>query len=153
MKRIINVLATGFGAGRVPIAPGTAGAAVGVGYWWLLTRLPVECYWIVVGAGVAAAVGIAGAAARAMGQPDPPCIVIDELCVVPLALAGVTGWWWLPAFVLFRLFDIWKPWPIRQSQRLPGGWGIVADDVLAAGLTCVVIWLVRQMASGQTAFG
>jgi phosphatidylglycerophosphatase A len=83
-----------------------------------------------------------------MGKKDPSCVVIDEIAAVPVALAGVGGWWIVLGFCLFRLFDVWKPWPIRQSQELPGGWGIVVDDLLAAGAACgvthAVIWLAAR---------
>lgn len=142
--RLARFIATGFGAGLVPLAPGTAGSVVGVGYWWLLTQAGNPwIYWSVVVAGLAVAVWSAGTAARAMQQTDPPSVVIDELCVMPLALAGATGWWQVAAgFVLFRIFDIWKPWPVCQSQKLPGGWGIVADDVLAAAPACGLMYLI-----------
>jgi phosphatidylglycerophosphatase A len=137
-------IATGFGAGYVPKAPGLAGSLVGLAWWWALAHLPAWFAGACFGASVPAAIGVAGAAARALGQKDPPRVVIDEIVAVPLALAGATGAWWLPAFVLFRVFDVWKPWPIRQSQALPGGWGIVADDLLAAlaacGLTQLAMW-------------
>jgi phosphatidylglycerophosphatase A len=77
-------------------------------------------------------------------------VVIDEICSIPLALAGLGTVLWMVAvaFVLFRLFDIWKPTPIRQVQRWPGGVGIVADDLLAAVYACVathgVAWLVAR---------
>ncbi len=131
--RLARLLATGFGAGLVPVAPGTAGSVVGLGYWWLLAQTAPVVYWSVFVAGLAVAVWSAGATARAMNQSDPSCVVIDECAAMPLTLAGAIGGWEVAlGWVFFRLFDIWKPWPIRQSQRLPGGWGIVADDVLAA---------------------
>jgi phosphatidylglycerophosphatase A len=142
--RLTRFIATGFGAGLVPFVPGTAGSAVGLGYWWLLTQTPPVVYWSVFIAGLAVALWSAGVTARMMGQPDPSSVVIDELTAVPLALAGVTGWWWVPAFVLFRVFDIWKPWPVCQSQKLPGGWGIVVDDVLAAGYACAVVQILAR---------
>ncbi len=97
------------------------------------------------------AVGLLGVplstrAARALGSKDPGCIVIDEIAgqllasaVVPLfpsrSLASQVGLWAV-SFLSFRLFDIWKPGPIRRLQRLPEGWGIVADDLLAGALAC-----------------
>ena len=145
--RLIRFGATGFGAGRIPFAPGLAGSVVGIGWWWLLTLIGGRLSWALFAAGALVGVWVAGAAARAMGEKDPSCVVIDEMCAVPLALAGLTNWWLVLAFVLFRLFDVWKPWPIRQSQRLPGGWGIVVDDLLAAaaacGVTQLIIWLAR----------
>lgn len=140
--RLIKFLATGFGSGCVPFAPGLAGSVVGVGYWWLLARGSTCVYWSVVVGGALFAVWCSGAAAKAMGKKDPSCVVIDEIAAVPVALAGLWGCWLVLAFVLFRLFDVWKPWPIRQSQELPGGWGIVVDDLLAAGTACGVTHLI-----------
>lgn len=142
--RLILLLATGFGAGKLPVAPGTAGSIFGIGLWWLLRDWPV-----IYVAGVLAAVWIAGEAAKLMNDPDPASVVIDEIVGMPVALAGIYPVWWhvVVAFAAFRLFDIWKPFPIRQSQKLPGGIGIVVDDVLAGVLACAtthgVVWLVN----------
>ncbi len=101
-------------------------------------------YWPVVCIIALLAVWFAGAAATAMGEKDPQCVVIDEIAAVPIALAWMSGWWMALAFLLFRVLDVWKPFGIRQSQELPGGWGIVVDDLLAAaacGLTHAIILL------------
>lgn len=127
--RLIQVLATGFGVGCVPVGPGLAGSVVGVGWWWVAR----DELWLIP-VGVLAAIVVADRATKLFGHLDPPCVVIDEICAVPLALLALTERWELvTGFVLFRVFDVWKPWPIRQLQALPGGWGIVADDVVAAG--------------------
>ncbi len=147
-ERLIRCLATGFYSGLVPFAPGLAGSVVGLGYWWLLKWFGSTWYWLIVVLVVLFAVWCSGMAAKAMGQKDPSCVVIDETAAVPVALAGLDGWWWIVGFVLFRVFDVWKPPGIRQSQQLPGGWGIVADDLLAAvaacGLTRVMVWLAAR---------
>lgn len=102
------------------------------------------------------AVPVCGRAAAAMGREDPGCIVLDEIAgqllasaVVPFfayPTAAAAAAAWLVSFFAFRLFDVWKPGPIRGWQALPGGWGIVADDVaagvLAAGLTAGVAALL-----------
>jgi len=137
-ERFVRFVATGFCSGCVPAAPGTAGSLVGVGYWWLLSRFCPAFYWPVAGIVALLAVWLAGAAAKAMGEKDPACVVIDEIAAVPVALAWLSGWWIAVAFVLFRVFDACKPPGIRQSQQLPGGWGIVVDDLLAAVLACGV---------------
>jgi phosphatidylglycerophosphatase A len=143
--RLISFFATGFGSGLVPFAPGLAGSVVGVGYWWLLAEFGGDFYWLIVALVALFAVWCSGAAARAMEKKDPSCVVIDEIAAVPVALAGLSGWWLVAGFALFRVFDVWKPPGIRQSQALPGGWGIVADDLLAAGaaygVTHVIVWL------------
>lgn len=149
-KRLVKFVATGFGAGYVPWAPGTAGSLVGVGYWWLLATQPAVTYWLTVVAVIAFAIWCTGEAAMDLGQDDPPCVVIDEIAAMPLALAWVGPELWHVAlgFAFFRLFDVWKPCPIRKSQKLPGGMGIVIDDLLAAVYACAathaVIWLTMR---------
>ena len=129
-------IATAAGAGRSPIAPGTAGAAVGLALSAGLTTAwgPVSA---AVGALVATALGFfsAGPAACAIGEPDPGRIVIDEVAgqMIALAFLPPTVPIWIASFLLFRLFDVLKPFPARRLEDLPGGSGIMADD-LAAGL-------------------
>ncbi len=147
--RLVKFIATGLGVGYVPVAPGTAGSLLGVGYWWLLTRGSPWTYWLVFVALLVFAVWCAGEAAEALRKPDPSCVVIDEIVVMPLALAGIgTAWWKIAlAFGLFRLFDVWKPPPVRQAQDLSGGLGIVLDDVLAAiyawAGSHAIVWALR----------
>ena len=157
---LATVLATGFGAGFAPIAPGTAGSAVALAAAWLFARAVSPSPHLI---SVVAAVGlltsglaiallavpVVGRAAAAMGREDPGCIVLDEIAgqllasaVVPLfayPTPGAALAAWAVSFFAFRLFDVWKPGPIRGWQALPGGWGIVVDDVaagvLAAGVT------------------
>ena len=143
---LATAVATACGAGYFPIAPGTVGAAAGVALWWGGRAL---------GAGpaaealVVAVVLVGGAWAatlteRRAGITDPGIVVVDEVlgqCVALLA----APWTWqaaLGGFLLFRAFDIAKPPPARQLERLHGGWGIMLDD-LAAG---VYAWLVLQSA-------
>jgi phosphatidylglycerophosphatase A len=132
---LATAIATGLGSGYSPIAPGTAGSAVGVLLFWPLAgqALPIQ-----LGAVAAlTAVGIAAAShvARRIGMEDPGLVVVDEVAgmwITLLALpftpltAGI-------GFLLFRVMDIFKPWPARALEALPGGWGIMADD-LAAGV-------------------
>jgi phosphatidylglycerophosphatase A len=145
--RLVMWLATGFGVGRVPLGPGLAGSLLGLGYWWLLQRTGhVWLQSIVFVGAVVFAVWVAGAAAELMRRPDPPAVVIDEIVAVPLAVAGlgVVPWKIAVAFVLFRVFDVLKPPPVRQAQHLTGGLGIVFDDLLAAGYACAathaIVW-------------
>ncbi|MCS7048165.1 MAG: phosphatidylglycerophosphatase A [Verrucomicrobiae bacterium] len=132
--RLIWWLATGFGAGHLPKAPGLFGSLVGLLWWWVAR----DQLWLTL-AGIAIAVWVCGQAARQASLPDPTPVVLDEICAVPVALWGAMEFWdGCVAFVLFRLLDVWKPTPIRQLQRLPGGWGIVVDDVVAAGLAALI---------------
>jgi phosphatidylglycerophosphatase A len=149
MKSLIKFLATGFGVGNVPGAPGLAGSLVGLVYWWLLVRSGhVWVYWVAVVVGIVLAVWLAGEAAELLRDPDPASVVIDEIVVVPLALAGLSPVWWHIAigFALFRLFDVWKPPPVRQAEYFSGGVGIVLDDVMAALYACAgthaIVWAV-----------
>jgi phosphatidylglycerophosphatase A len=147
-------LAQGFGIGRIPIAPGTFGSMLGLA-WFLLLLLPRNTWLFVTGCilGTVASIWICGEAERLLNTRDPGSVVLDEMVAMPLCFA----WWvgrfhsrngglpppehfftassWLltlGVFLAFRLFDVWKPWPIRQSQQLPGGWGVTVDDLLAA---------------------
>lgn len=131
----------------MPVAPGLAGSFVGLVYWWLLVRSGhVWVYWVAFVVGLALAVWIAGEAAELLRDPDPQSVVIDEIVVMPLALAGLAPVWWHVAlgFVLFRVFDVLKPPPVRQAENFSGGVGIVLDDVIAALYACAgthaIIW-------------
>ena len=160
MNPVILWIAQGFGTGRVPVAPGTVGSLVGLA-WLLLLAAHGSLLVFLVGlaAGFGLSVGLCGKAAELLKEKDPGSVVLDEIAAVPLCFLGwvishavahgrvpnpeafFNGGSWvitLALFALFRVFDIAKPWPVRQSQRLPGGWGIVIDDVLAAAYVAVV---------------
>jgi len=135
-------VATFFGAGRLKPGPGTWGSVAAVLLWGLVGWGLHPPAWILsgillMGIGLAVGVGIPAAtlAARASGREDPGFVVIDEVAGQWIALLGCPVDWrhGLMALVLFRIFDIVKPFPARQLERLPEGWGIVFDDV-AAGL-------------------
>ncbi len=133
------------GVGRFPIASGTVGSALGVGLYLLL---PLDPAIQAVAVALAFGVGVwsSGIAVAVTGETDPSVVVIDELIGMWIAC------WMLPkaplpllaAFLLFRLFDIGKWFPMKQLERLPGGWGIVADDV-AAGLLARLVLLVAGL--------
>jgi phosphatidylglycerophosphatase A len=117
----------------------------------VLTRLhPAWLAGVVFVFAVAVAVWCAGAAAEAMRHPDPPSVVIDEIVALPIAFVGLDMVWWqvVLAFAFFRLFDIWKPPPVRDAQSFSGGMGIVLDDLLAAAYACAatqaVLWAVGR---------
>lgn len=149
MKRLSAILATMFGLGFVPLAPGTAAsAAAAAAYVLALHALPGPLYAVLVVALFIVGAGAAGRYAAELGRPDPGRVVVDEVCGQLIALAFLPAGW-LPAgisFVLFRVFDIIKPGPIRRLESLPGGWGIMADDagagVVAAVLARLVLLLV-----------
>jgi phosphatidylglycerophosphatase A len=143
-------VATALGAGYAPKAPGTAGSAVGLLFWIALPKM----LWIqlLALAVVAVAGAWAGTVAEAhFGRHDPGEVVVDEVAgmMVTLVLNPITGpLWTLLAFGLFRAFDIAKPFPVRRFERLPGGLGIMADD-LAAGVYANVALRLCLWASGH----
>lgn len=140
----VMLLALGFGSGLVPRAPGTAGTVVGV---LLAAALAVggTGSWLYIAATlvlVAAGVFICGHAGRRLRRHDHPAIVWDELASFPLVLIGLPAepLWLLAGFVAFRAFDVLKPWPISWLDRnLPGGAGVMADDVAAALAACGIL--------------
>lgn len=154
-NQLVLFVAQGFGVGRIPFAPGTFGSVVGLG-WFALLLAPGNLWFFIGGTllGLAASVWLCGAAEKILGQTDPGSVVWDEIAVIPVCFAGWVGLGfqsegYMPPlaqffagenllltsaiFLAFRLFDVWKPWPVRQSQLLPGGWGVTMDDLLAAG--------------------
>jgi phosphatidylglycerophosphatase A len=135
------LLAEFFGLGLVPLAPGTAASAVAAAGWMLALRgLPGPVYVLLVAALFLAGAAASSARAAELGRTDPGRIVVDEVCGQLVASAFLPGTWFSAglSFALFRVFDIIKPWPIRRLERLPGGWGIMADDI-GAGLAAAVL--------------
>jgi phosphatidylglycerophosphatase A len=131
----VNFLAFGFGFGLSPFAPGTFGTLPGIAIAWLSLPLGLEARILIAVALIAAGIWLCGESARRMGVHDHPGIVWDEITGMYLVLLSVPAEivLWALAFLLFRLFDIWKPWPIRDlDHRLRGGAGIMLDDIAAA---------------------
>jgi phosphatidylglycerophosphatase A len=132
---VIQFLATGGYVGYFPVAPGTAGSVVGLLIYLPLSSAPASLYLAVVSLLFGGGVYLSHQAEKELGKPDSAHIVIDEITGVLAALFMVPqGFFWaLGAFLLFRIFDIIKPPPIRWMEiRLKGGWGIMADDLMAA---------------------
>lgn len=130
----VILLALGFGSGLAPRAPGTAGTLVGVLAWAALLPLAGPAYLIATAAVVAIGIPICGIAARRLGVHDHPAIVWDEIAgfLVTMIAAPAGVLWVVYGFLAFRLFDVWKPWPIGWlDRRVSGGAGIMVDDVLA----------------------
>ena len=165
--RLALLIATGFGLGHLPIAPGTWGSLGGVAIYWATYRGLVahtvdlhfrDFYSVVAGFHLillltvfVAALGVwaAGRVERFAGHKDPQFVVVDEisgqLFTYLFALASPNWKYLLLGLILFRVFDIWKPFPVRQAESLPGGWGIMADDWCAAAYAAVVLWLARGL--------
>lgn len=159
LERFIIWLAEGFGIGRVPYAPGTFGTLIGFPWIGLLMLPRSEAIYIAgLAGGFFAAVWIGGRAEKITGLHDPGRFVIDEIVAMPLVFLPVIlagdqppafqslmivqrGWVFALAFAFFRIFDIAKPYPCGISQSLPGGWGLVIDDMLAATYAALLLWL------------
>jgi phosphatidylglycerophosphatase A len=151
MTRLAVVLATAGGAGYFPVAPGTVGSAVGV-VVFLLTQ-----HWTLVAqATLLAAIALAGSwagtvAATHFGRKDPGHVVIDEVAgqLLTLLATGPTALGILLAFLIFRALDIVKPWPARSFERFPGGWGIMADDLMAGVYGNIALRLAQAAGFGM----
>ena len=141
-------LAFGFGSGLAPRAPGTAGTLMAIPLFLLLDLLPLAGYLLATVVITLAGIWICGRASQILGVHDHPGIVWDEfagylitMVMAPEGWAGI-----LSGFVLFRLFDIWKPWPIGWADRkVHGGLGIMLDDALAGLMAVAVLWMAGQV--------
>lgn len=158
-RPLASLISTVGGVGLSPLAPGTFGSAVAIALAWTFTRAlsPPHAPSIAAAVGLLMSgllIGFAGVAAatrmeRVLRAHDPSCIVVDEVCGQLLACAPLPLFryatprrehaLWLAAFLLFRLFDIWKPGPIDDAQRMPEGWGVVMDDALAGVLAAACV--------------
>lgn len=151
--RVILFIAEGFGLGRIKPAPGTWGSLWGVPIGWLLGYCDTEWWARLLVAGVMFAVGvpICAKGAQLRNTKDPGSVVWDEMAAFPIVYAfvpleGNSLWLVLTAgFVLFRIFDIWKPPPVRQCDRLTGGFGIMIDDTIAALYAAGILFLLAGM--------
>jgi len=155
-------VATVCGIGYIPVAPGTWGSVVGVAlYCFLGSRVVLSASsallaghssrlmpaWLVTAAIALLGVWSADRAAKFLGAEDPQCVVVDEvsgqLLTYVAAMAPLNWKYLLLGFILFRAFDIWKPFPARQAESLPGGLGIMADDWMAAVYAAIGLWIAR----------
>ncbi len=157
MNALAKLIATALGAGYSPVAPGTCGTAVAVPLTWALASLPIW-QWCIV-AIVVTGVGIAAAhrADLAWGSHDSQRIVIDEVAGYLITMLPVDRGTWptlAAGFVLFRFFDIVKPPPVRWlDENLPGGWGVVLDDVAAGVMAAVVMGLLAHFGAFEALAG
>jgi phosphatidylglycerophosphatase A len=135
------------GVGRAPLAPGTAASAVTIAILWLLAPTPAVLAALLVAVTVAGT-WAAGEAERALARgKDPGAIVVDEVAGMTLSVLAVplTPAVALTGFVLFRVFDVVKPFPANVSQRLPGGVGVMADDLIAGLYALLLLVLARRV--------
>lgn len=131
----VHLLAFGLGTGLLPWGPGTWASAATALAFWLLPAPGLALHLALVAGLFAAGIWICGISERRLGRADHSGIVFDEVVgmLATLLFVPAGGWWILLAFLLFRVMDIAKPWPIREfDHRLSGGLGIMLDDVLAA---------------------
>lgn len=147
LREPVHFLALGFGAGLAPVAPGTFGSVVGLLLalaiaplgWWVAASVTLVATF--------AGVWICGESARRLGVHDHSAIVWDEVAGMLIVMLAAPATWWGAAlgFGLFRLFDVWKPWPIREVDHgMGGGAGIMLDDVMAALMAVVPLLLIRH---------
>jgi phosphatidylglycerophosphatase A len=145
----VHFIAFGFGAGLAPYAPGTFGSLVGVAAAWWLLELPFLWRVAVVLGVIACGVWICGESARRLARHDDQRIVFDEIAGVlstSLAVVEKSLLAFALVFVLFRFFDIFKPWPIRDvDHSLGGGFGIMLDDLIAALYAAVCVLTIRVL--------
>jgi len=142
MKFAAKLVATFFFLGYCPLVPGTVASLVAaLIYFFWLHAVPVPIYGVLVLGLTAAAIASSSVQARAMNLRDPRIIVVDEVCgqFVALSLVPALPVNVLAGFVLFRIFDILKPFSIRRLERLPGGWGIVVDDLAAGACSAILL--------------
>lgn len=150
MDRLYIFLATGAYVGYLPKAPGTWGSLLGVLVWWASRPLPPEAYWSIVGGLSVAGVISAGAVEKIVDRGDPGLVVIDEVVgqLIALAYAPLHPGAAVAGFVLFRVFDILKPFPVGWvDQHIHGGVGIMLDDIVAGCYAFVILqiglWLLK----------
>ena len=156
-KRLALAIATGLGLGYLPKAPGTWGSLAGILIYSLtLSYFPSPAASSTMAVTAAVAIALAGTgvwaadrSAHFAARKDPQFVVIDEVSgqhlTYALALAPLNWKYLLLGFILFRAFDIWKPFPARQAEFLPGGLGIMADDWIAGAYAALGLWFARRV--------
>ncbi|MES1991079.1 MAG: phosphatidylglycerophosphatase A [Pseudomonadota bacterium] len=144
---LAKYIATWFGSGLIPKAPGTWGTLAAIPFAFVIIG-SAGPFALLIAAIIAFIIGVwaAGAYATTTGKPDPSDVVIDEVAAIWLVLAFVPVSFvgWFIAFAVFRFFDVVKPWPVSLADaKLKGGFGIMADDIIAALYTLLILWLMQ----------
>lgn len=140
------IIASACGAGYAPVAPGTVGSLVAAVALWVIPFTPPSLVLLLA---VVVVIGTwaASRAERVLERKDPGIIVVDEVAgmIVSVLFLPRTPQVLIAAFFLFRVFDIWKPYPVRASQDLPGGLGVMVDDLLAGLYTLLLLAAARRL--------
>jgi phosphatidylglycerophosphatase A len=149
-RGLVALVATGLGAGYAPLAPGTAGSLVGLALFWPLSHLGPAVQLAATAVLFLAGVKSATLLARSVGRKDPGLVVVDEVAGMWVTLLFLP---FTPAvatlgFLAFRALDVWKPYPARQLEALPGGWGIMCDDLMAGVYANLVVRVVLRAWAG-----
>jgi len=146
IKSPVHFLAFGFGSGLSPLAPGTMGTLAALPIFWLLAKLPLAYYIAIVLMLFIAGIFICGLSCKRLGVHDHSGIVWDEIVGYLITMTATpSGWMWMVVgFILFRFFDIVKPWPLNWIDRaVGGGLGIMLDDAIAGLICCgLMYWAV-----------
>jgi phosphatidylglycerophosphatase A len=144
----IHFIAFGFGSGAVPFAPGTFGTLMAIPLYYVMQDLSLITYLLITLAIIIFGTWVSHVTEKDLGVPDHSGIVIDEIAgYLVTMIAAPKGWLWIVlGFILFRIFDIWKPFPIRYlDQHVPGGAGIMLDDIIAAVYAWVGMWGIHVL--------
>jgi phosphatidylglycerophosphatase A len=147
-KHVLLFLSTGFYLGNIPFAPGTLGSLLGIPLWFVLSKFTPVISLVFLAFFIPFAIWAAHGSSKILNQKDPGCIVIDETAGMVVTLAGLPFDWitCLLGFVLFRVLDIFKPFPIRWiDQKIGGGAGIVLDDVVAGIIGNITLRIIYQL--------
>ncbi|WP_420745259.1 phosphatidylglycerophosphatase A [Photobacterium damselae] len=141
-----HLLATGFGSGLAPIVPGTVGTLAAIPLYWVLGQLPFLLYLLAIVIAAIVGVTICQKTSDDMKVHDHGSIVWDEFVGfwITMAIAPTISWQWILAgFILFRFFDMLKPWPISWlDKHVSGGFGIMIDDIVAGFMAMISLWFV-----------
>lgn len=144
-------IACGFGSGLIPVAPGTAGSFAALLPWFALRELPLAWFAAALALAFALGVWVCDWAVRTSKIADPGAVVWDEfvgqwIALLPLVLQPHSDRWIFAGFMLFRLFDIAKPWPVSWAdRRIPGGFGVMLDDAIAGVYAAIALGLLQQL--------
>jgi len=143
---IAKLIATFFYVGLIPIGPGTFGTLAAIPLFYVLSFTPLYLYLAITVVIILISVRASTVAEEVFGKTDPGQVVADEVCgylitmiLVPVTLSNI-----FLGFLLFRFFDIAKPYPVRKFEKLPGGWGIVMDDVMAGVYSCITLHILGR---------